>query len=591
MKKITLILSMCVLTVMASAQILLDETFQGMIDRTDLTGNPSGGWYNWASNTVATTDNRTTVSPALSYSDAGGLLALSGVGNCVYNNYTGVSGYNYITYKPFSANPVTSGKIYMSFLFQAIKQGGSQGEIIGLTDSIQRNSLRCWIGKGADATKYMLGLTRSSGTAADILYSSRVMTYGTTYLVVYKYDFATTTASFFVNPTVGSTTEGTPDITDNSKGTARTALQYVMMRNGGSNKAYYYASSLRICSSWTEAVAAYVSELPKVATPTVGTASNIDVESFVANWTKVSNSSGYTVFVYNGTDLFSKVEVADPNASSVQISGLVSNTNYSYEVQAKGDNVTNVNSITSAMSAPVTTLEGALSLNPDFSDGSWGTIYPKSTDEPLTGSFPTFTTPTGYTVISGLCSGSSKTGMNGEVHVNSIKLDKSSTGACLILPSMKAVQRVEIHAWTGTALRTFALQEMLPTGLWSNGQTFTTGVVANADTVFVTTLNHPNGTKLRIVNTGSGAVNIGQVKVDAVYSGLSENKDYKSLYNAGRTIISTKPGMITVYNLQGVELLKTFIESKINTSLNSGIYIARFKASDGTMFCRKLIIQ
>lgn len=592
MKKITLLLTLCMFVFVANAQIIFEETFSAFPTSSDVTGIPTNGWLNWASNIgPASTDFRTVANSALSYSDSGGLTALSGTGNSLWNDYTGVSGNNYITYKEFSSTPVSDGTIYMSYLFQAIKQGGSQGEVLGLTDSIHRGAIRTWVGKGADATTYKLGFTRSSGASADIQYiGTKTFTYGTIYFIVLKYEFATGKGSLFINPTVGSATEPTPDVIDDTKGIARTSMRYLIVRNGGSNKSYYNASSVRICKSWTDAVAAYKTSLPKIGTPAIGSAQSVDAENFTANWTPVSDAVGYTVYVYNSTSMCNKVEIEGQSKSSAVIEGLVSNTTYTYKVQAKGDNINKASSELSAESASFKTADGRLSLNPDFSDGSWGTVYESSLDEPATGSFPSFTS-NGFTVNKGLCSHSNKTGPNNEVHSHSIKLDKGSAGGMIILPSMKSIARIEIHAWTGTAARPFVLQELQPDGTWSAGELFTTNDVANADNIFLSTLTRSIGTKLRIVNTGGGALNIGQIIIESTANKVQNPAVSNKVWNSGKDIFTSETGKIEIHNLQGKIIMQTDNSNRLKTNLKSGLYIVRFTNTSGVSTSTKILIQ
>lgn len=592
MKKITLFLILCAFLLTGRAQVIHDETFSQFPASNDVTGIPTDGWLNWASNIGPTaSDFRTVLNPAMAYSDAGGLTALSGVGNSLWNDYTGLSGNNYITYKEFSSTPIETGSVYLSYLFQVIKQGGSQGEVFGVTDSIHRGAMRTWIGKGTDATSFRLGLTRSSGASADIQYiPSKTYAYGTIYFIVLKYDFATQMASLYINPAVGSSSEPTPNVTDGTLGTARTSLRYLMVRNGGSNKSYYHASSVRVASSWADAVAAFKSELPKVTTPTIGSASSVDSEFFTANWNPVANSVGYTVYVYNGSTLFNKFEVEGGTSSNAVVRGLISNTAYTYKVLAKGDNINYASSELSGSSASFVTANGLTTMNPDFGDGSWGTIYENSASEPLTGSFPVFST-NGFDVIHGLCSHSNKTGPNGEVHAYSIKLDKGSAGGMIVLPSMKIISRVEIHAWTGTALRPFVLQELQSDGTWSVGETFTTNDIANDDNIFVSTMTRSIGTKLRIINTGGGAVNIGQILIESGPNALNNINENTNLYSHGKTISSSQSGTLTVYNLQGTQLLKSKIQNKIITTLASGLYVVRLTTDNGFVDTRKIMIK
>lgn len=592
MKKITLLFAFVISACLVNAQVIFEETFSAFPTSTDVTGIPTNGWLNWASNLGPTAvDLRTVSNSALSYSDAGGLTALSGAGNSLWNDYTGVSGNNYITYKEFSSTPVETGSIYLSYLFQAIKQGGTQGEVFGITDSIHRGAVRTWIGKGIDATTYKLGLVRSSGASADIQYvTTKTNTYGTIYFIVLKYEFSTGKASLYINPGVGTTSEPTADVIDDLKGTARTSMRYLMVRNGGSNKAYYNASSVRVCSSWTDAVAAFKTSLPKIGTPTIGAAQAVDVESFTANWTPVSDAIGYTVYVYNGATMCNKVEVDGQAKTNALIEGLVSNTDYTYKVQAKGDNVSKASSDLSLASAVFKTADGRLSLNPDFSDGNWGTVYESSIDEPATGSFPTFSN-NGFSVIKGLCSHSNKTGPNAEVHAHSIKLDKGSSGAMIILPSMKSISRLEIHAWTGTAQRPFMLQELLSDGTWSTGELFTTNDVANADNIFVSTLTRSIGTKLRIINTGGGALNIGQILIESSPSAVQTPTVSNLIRANGKTILVPEFGSIDVYNLQGSLVKQAKNINQLSTNLKTGLYIVKFTNQAGRVFTNKLILK
>ena len=601
MKKFTLFFAFFAFTAIANAQVLLDEIFSDF-PTTDVTTTVNG-WTNWSGNTMEPnlTDTRILDAAGLVYADINGITALSGKGASLHNNYVGVSGTKtppgtcLITYKPFIEAPLTTGAVYTSFLFQPIQQGGSQGQTVSLSDSIHRSAMSLWVRQGASASVFKFGITRSSGGSADIVNATPDFTYGVTYFIVMKYDFASLTAYLYVNPVIGGTEPASAEAMDNgtfnpsSTAIARTKMQYLMLINKGSNKSYYYVSGMRVCTSWSDAVAA--APLPKVSTPTIQPAGAVGIESFTANWTPTSDANGYTILVYNGTNLFTKFEVAEKTASSAEVTGLVSNSTYTYQVQAKGDNSTTSNSDPSAISSSFTTMDGALNLAPNFSDGNWGTVYASSAEEPLTGSFPSFSSPDGFTVTKGLCSGGTKTEPDGSKLTNSIKLDKGSTGANISFPSMKQVQRVEIHAWTGTASRPFLLQELLPTGSWSTGETFTTDTVANSDQIFISTQIHPNGTKLRIMNSGGGALNIGVIKVDAFYSGITDNYVKQTLYSFGETITSSQSGTLTLYNLQGVQVYKGLIENKLNVNVQTGLYVARLITTTGKQLNQKIIIK
>ena len=608
MKKITFLLAFCAMSFLASAQILLDEKFPDFPTSDMLSTVSANGWTNWVSNSFDTSKNFRTLAAPLSYADVTGVPALSGLGFSVYNDYTGVTGNNYITYKRFVTDSVNTGSIYMSFLWHVYKAGGSQGEVVGLSDSIQRGAVRIWI-KQSSSTAFALGLTRSSGSSADIQISTGpTYSFGTTFFVVLKYNFASKTASVFMNPAIGTTTEPTPTVSDDGSKwdplklapiAGRTAMRYLHFRNGGSNKAYYYTSGIRVCTSWSDAVAAL--QLPKVATPTIGSASAIGTEGFTASWTPTSDAAGYSVLVYNGTTLFSKTDVVGKTTSSTVITGLVSNTTYTFKVQAKGDNVASGNSDPSAASASFTTLDGATSLNPDFSDNTWGSVYPNSTSEPAALSYPSFANGN-YFVSNGLNSSSKRIGMflptNPTVRDTIkywIKLDKSTAlgGSYLALPSMKQVGSMELHVFSGAPGRAFFIQELATDGSWKTDYSLTTSkdTLNNKDTIMTLNFSNHYGTKLRIVNNGSGYLGVGVVKVSGVISGLVDNTSNISLYSTGKTIVSSQPGQLSIYNMQGMLVYKEAIESRRITSLSSGIYIVRLKASDGSMTTRKVLLQ
>ncbi len=75
-------------------------------------------------------------------------------------------------------------------------------------------------------------------------------------------------------------------------------------------------------------------------TPTVGNATAVKGTYFTANWTKVSNATGYAVHVYNEDDGGARVSIVNAvgqATESVDIIGLEPETSYSYKVLALGD--------------------------------------------------------------------------------------------------------------------------------------------------------------------------------------------------------------------------------------------------------------
>ncbi|HRZ97308.1 MAG TPA: hypothetical protein P5084_07100 [Paludibacter sp.] len=73
--------------------------------------------------------------------------------------------------------------------------------------------------------------------------------------------------------------------------------------------------------------------------PIVGGASGISSTGFSANWNKVTNATGYKVFVYDGTTLIdgAPYSVIGENVETLSIIGLTPETAYTFKVQAIGN--------------------------------------------------------------------------------------------------------------------------------------------------------------------------------------------------------------------------------------------------------------
>ena len=95
--------------------------------------------------------------------------------------------------------------------------------------------------------------------------------------------------------------------------------------------------------------------LPKVTTPTIGTASSVLATGFTANWTAVDNAVSYNVSVYQGVTFIKTVNASGQATASVAITGLTAGFAYTYKVVAVGDGSTYDDSVISDASAIVTT--------------------------------------------------------------------------------------------------------------------------------------------------------------------------------------------------------------------------------------------
>ena len=93
-----------------------------------------------------------------------------------------------------------------------------------------------------------------------------------------------------------------------------------------------------------------------LTTPTINS-SAVTNQGFTANWADVANEIGYTVKVYNASNtLVQTVSNIPANSTSAVITGLSSNTNYTFTVTAIGDGDAYINSNESAKSSAIRTL-------------------------------------------------------------------------------------------------------------------------------------------------------------------------------------------------------------------------------------------
>lgn len=506
MKKITLLLMLCMSVGIVKAAVVLDEIFNYSVANLGLEGT----WT--TSGTLTTGTGRTFEGTGMTYTNAGGTYILSGLGKTLNNNYQ--AGTNYISYKSFPA--ITSGTVYLSFLYKANgDQGQSASEIMGLADQATNSAVKPWAGKQADQTKnpFRIGITRASTTGSDIQYvTNQTLSTGTVYLIVVKYEFLTpassSKASIFINPTLATTTEPTADAFDNSLGTVRASLSKLMFKHNGSSVANFYVSGARISTTWAEAVAA-VSLAPKLPAPVVGTASLVGSEGFTANWTPVENAIGYDINVYQGATQFATYSASGQASSSLAISGLLTNTTYTYKIVAKGNGTDYNNSDESISSDNFQTLEGLVSINTDFSDGSWGTPFaPPSTNPliPASGSFPT-SSANGFDIVKGYLYGNTSKGPKGEMHTNSIVLDKNSYTSMLVFPTVKTVEQIEIHAYSGSDAKSFLLKELVGS-IWTTVGTYNT---TNAEGIYIIPVSRTVPSKFRIENNTTSGLFITQV--------------------------------------------------------------------------------
>ena len=491
MRNITILLFVFSLTFISKATVLIDETFDYAVS--NLADAPT--WT--TAGTLTTGAGRTILPLALTYTDADKTYMLSGVGNTLNSDISSAADYK--SYKSFTSTPINSGVIYMSFLYKAgVAQGQTNSEVMGLADGTSQGP-RLWAGKGSVSTSnYRFGLTRGSTTSATIIWGATEFSdVSQTLLIVIKYDFASSTASVFINPTLGSADEPTADIVDNTTTTIRNKLDNLWFRSQGSSAVKFNVGGIRVATSWAEIVADR--NTPQLVAPLVGTATDITGEGFTANWSTVENATGYAVNVYEGITLAKTSQISGGTTTNAEITGLLPNTTYTYKVIAKGNGADYSDSEESAASDVFQTLNtGVDAILTNFGDPSWGTPVSSA---PVSGSYPT-TTVNGFTLVKSVLLTGSVTCATGESHVNRILLDKSSQGGAVEFPALKTVGEIEIHAATGTEAMSFRFEE------WAGNQWQIIGTYItrkSPDSIYIIPLPRASNTKLRIANnTGSG---------------------------------------------------------------------------------------
>ena len=361
MRNLILVLIFCFISIASKSTVYWDETFNYTTG--DINGQ--GSWTTAGTYTGGT--GYTIGSGLLSYTVSSLAYTLSGSGKTLVNNI-GTNASDYKAYKAFNGGTsVSSGVIYLSFLFKANTNISSTNqELFGLADGTSAGP-KVLIGKTSTGF-FKIGTVRGSTTSTDYKYATTPtsLTINTTYLIVLKYDFSTSTSSVYINPTLDGIEPVTPEITDASSATYRTKLSNLWVRATGTVVTNSTIGGVRVSTTWAEAVASTV-YVPPVSTnltvPTVGSAANIVASAFTAGWTPVDNAVGYTVKVFWGTTFVDSTNVSGQSTSIVAVSKLVPGLTYTFKVLAQGDGSNYTNSALSTASTAFTLLSANIPTN------------------------------------------------------------------------------------------------------------------------------------------------------------------------------------------------------------------------------------
>ncbi|MHC1705663.1 MAG: beta strand repeat-containing protein [Tenuifilaceae bacterium] len=242
--------------------------------------------------------------------------------------------------------------------------------------------------------------------------------------------------------------------------------------------------------------------------PVVGVASSITTTGYTANWSVVSNASGYEVLTYFQTTLINTTSISGQTSNSVAVSGLTQGTSYTYKVIAVGDGTTFLTSSPSTSSAVFVTLPTTVSsINTNFGDGTWGIVTPPPSSL-LPSVLYTFSV-NGFNISDGVLYGASPTGLKGEIHTNVIRLNRN-VNSKLEFPSVNSLEQIEIHA-SGTAAAVFSIKEYNTATSLFDILVGTYTLSGGVEDIFTISISKATASKFRIENGSSSSLQIHQI--------------------------------------------------------------------------------
>ena len=592
MKKITtLLLSLSLLFAFGvKADVLLDETFNYAESDLDNVTAWTKAFNTAPTGTVLASTKKTISAPALVYAPLNEYV-LSGLGKKVKVEYDGVGSSN-----PADANnyrnirnltsSVSTDCVYLSFLFQSGNQSQGQSDVISFNRD-NTNGPRVWAGRtNPTATgKMRFGVTTGATGSGDIEWGEG-MDVNTVYFLVLKHDFSANTTTLYVDPTV----DGTEPATGYTYKTAifSGALNNIAFRLNQGNDANFEISGVRVSTTWAEAVAKKVSDLPELTPPAIGIASGIEAESFVANWTAVEDATGYDVRVYQGTDLIGTYPVTGQATNSLKIeAGLWCTTEYTYTVAAKGDGETFGNSEESSDSTPFTTAVGLTAITANFNDGTWGVIA--EGNEFITGRIAN-----GFYLCNAVVRSGTMSNVEGEEHSHTYRISvQGNTSSYVELPIIQSsVSKLEVHASMGTADRSFKIQKSTDGKIWVDLTVFT---VTDNNKCYTVTVDIDSDVpvKLRIINNSTSVLYIWQIIASGpnLPTSLHAAGASKNIYSINNTIFTSQAGTLEIYDMKGVRVAHAAITNTYNCDLSKGLYIVRLTTKTGRMYSEKINIK
>ena len=197
-------------------------------------------------------------------SSGGGTNPLTVTSNgLTFPNYASVSGNSLpLTtsgeddYKSFTA--ASSGSVYLSFMMKV--SGAKTGDyFLGLSPSTTQTNYYMRIHLKSTTNGYLIGLSKNNEKSGGNVYGTTVLKFDTTYVVVAKHTFSTTSTTddaetiYVFNNALPATEPSTAEILNYTAGTITdpTDLGYITIRQGSSSSApTLVLDGIRIASSW-----------------------------------------------------------------------------------------------------------------------------------------------------------------------------------------------------------------------------------------------------------------------------------------------------------------------------------------------------
>jgi hypothetical protein len=426
--------------------------------------------------------------------------------------------------------------------------------------------------------------------------------------------FGTVSNSYYLSSLAATNTNG---------GTSKTATElkdaaFLTSINSGTS---YFVSDFTPNFNGAYPVLNWQSAYSVLSAPTASVASSITATGFTASWTPVTGAVSYMIKVYDAVPALKFTFYANgQSTSSLPITGLLTNTFYSYTVTAVGG-LTSFDSqesekptgiVTGAPQLAATATPTQLSatsvsiIGNVTSDGGvspitargicWGTTAnPSLTDNVITdastglGSYTS--TITGLSAnttyyVRAYATNATRTGYGSQVSFSILSTptvgtaDISSTGFTANWTAVASALSYDINVYQGANLiKTVNAAGQATASLAING-------LANETAYTFTVVARGNSTS--ILNSAESAPsNSVTTSTATAINGIASSS---GIYVQNKSLRLPEKGTLKIFSLQGAQLFQGEVNTRIDMNLNSGIYIVHFTNCKGIKTIQKISI-